>query len=126
MFQCYAIVHFLVEVSIVSETLVVFFDGLSEKFDVAVDLCEHGLDILLFLVLELELFGFLGEVLVEFVQLREVLDVEGEVLGPCEQCGVGLARFVVGLGAVGKCLLHFTQDFFVFVKDISVCFKGDL
>lgn len=55
-----------------------------------------------------------------------MLDVEGVVLCPGKQGGVGLAGLVVGLGAISESLLYITQDFLVLILNFAVTLEGNL
>lgn len=120
------LVHLRVNLLVVGESVVVLVDGFLEEGDVGVDLSEHGLDVLHLLLLELQLLVGLGDVLVKLEELLDVLDVKGEVLGPGEECGVGLAGSVVGVGAVSECLLDVPEHLLVLVPEVVVALEGDL
>ena len=55
-----------------------------------------------------------------------MLDEKWVVLGPGEQSRVGLAGFVLRVGAVSEGFLHFTQGFLVLIRDLAVTLERNL
>ena len=108
------------------DSLLILLNRLLKVVGIFFNRSDDILDILYLLVLEFEFLLSLSDVGDQLVKLSSVLQIEGEVLGPCENGRVWLAVFVLRVRRVREGLLDLAQYFLVLLYYRLVTLEGDL